>query len=124
MHRSTLEVTKEAQLSKKGDCIVAVSADRAVNDLDPKFKEIISDKKAKITIAIKAGEIVETVKALGSSRLTLRHQTDMVVRKSNHVCDRTLAIRADKAACDLSRELVGKLRNPKQKVKITLTVEV
>jgi len=31
-----------------------------------------------------------------------------------------LAIRADKAACDLSRELIEKLKNPQQKVKITL----
>jgi hypothetical protein len=35
-----------------------------------------------------------------------------------------LAIQADKAACDLSRRLVEKLENPKQKVKITLTVKV
>jgi hypothetical protein len=46
----------------------------------------------------------------------------MVVRKSSYVDDRTLAISADKAAADLSRELVEKLRNPKQKARITLKV--
>jgi hypothetical protein len=45
------------------------------------------------------------------------------VRKSDYICGRTLAIRADKAAKDLSRKLVEELRNPSQRVRITLTVE-
>jgi hypothetical protein len=73
---------------------------------------------------IEAGDIVEVVNAFGSVRLILTHPTDMVARKSNYICSRTLAIRADKAACDLSRRLVEKLKNQKQKVKITLTVNV
>jgi len=64
------------------------------------------------------------VKAFGSSRLILSHPTDIVVRKSDFICHRTLAVKADKAACDLSRALVEKLKNPEQVVKITLTVEV
>jgi hypothetical protein len=47
----------------------------------------------------------------------------MVIRKSDYLSDRTLAIHADKAANDLSRELVEKLKNPRQKAKITLTFE-
>jgi len=123
-HKSTLEITKEAELSKRGDCIIAVSADRAMADLSSEFKENLRKENAKITILIKAGDTVEVVNALGSSRLILTHPTDMVVRKSNYICNRTLAIQADKAACDLSRKLVEKLKNPKQKVKITLTVKV
>jgi hypothetical protein len=44
----------------------------------------------------------------------------MVVRKSDYVCNRTLAVHADKAAQDLPKALVEKLKNPQQKVKITL----
>ncbi len=123
-HKLTLEITKEAQLSERGDCIIAVSADKAVADLSPKFKENLHRENAKMTMLIEAGEVVEVVNAFGSPRLILTHPTDMVVRKSSYVCSRTLAIRADKAACDLSRKLVEKLRNPKQKVTITLTVKV
>lgn len=123
-HKSTLEITKEAELSRRGDCIIAVSADKALNDLGSEFKEKLSKENAKITMLIEAGDIVELVNVLGSSRLILTHSTDMVVRKSNYICNRTLAIRADKAACDLSRRLVEKLKNQKQKVKITLTVKV
>lgn len=123
-HRSTLEITKETQLSKKGDCIVAVSADKATADLTPEFKQNLRKKNAKVTMLIEAEGVVEVVNALGSPKLILTHPTEMVVRKSSYVCRRTLAIKADKAACDLSRKLVEKLRNPKPKVKITLTVKV
>lgn len=123
-HESTFEITKEAQISKRGNCIIAVSADKAVADLRPEFKENLRKENAKTTMLIEAGEVVEVVNALGNPRLILTHPTDMVVRKSNYVCSRTLAIRADKAACDLSRKLVEKLKNPKQKVKIILTIKV
>jgi len=123
-HKSTLEITKEAELSKRGDCIIAVSADKALTDLSPGFKEKLRNENAKITMLIEAGDVVEIVNASGSARLILTHPTDMVIRKSNYICSRTLAIQADKAACDLSRKLVEKLKNAKQKVKITMTVKV
>ena len=123
-HKTTFEITKEAQLSRRGDCIIAVSANKTMTDFSSEFKENLHKEKAKIMILIEAGDSVEVVNAFGSPRLILTHRTDMVVRKSNYVCNRTLAIQADKAACDLSRKLAEKLRNPKQKVKITLTVRV
>ena len=123
-HKSTLEITKEKQLSKKGDCIIAVSADKAIADLSPEFKESLRKKNTKMNMLIEAGGIVEVVNAFGSRRLVLEHLKDIVVRKSGHVCSRTLAIEADKAAWDLSRKLVERLRDPKHEVRITLTVEV
>ena len=123
-HKSTLEITREAQLSKKGDCIIAVSAEKAVADLSQEFKEKLREKNARISMLIEAGEVAEVVNAFGNPRLILTHPTEMVVRKSSYVCSRTLAIQADKAAWELSREFVERLRKPKQKVKITLTVKV
>jgi hypothetical protein len=123
-HESTLEITKEAELSKRGDCIIAISADKAIVDLGFEFKENLRKENAKIAILIEAGEASDLVNASGSSRLILTHPTDIVVRESSYICNRTLAIRADKAACDLSRKLVEKLRNPEQRVRITLTVTI
>ena len=123
-HKTTFEITKEAQLSRRGDCIIAVSANKTMADFSAEFKENLHKEKAKIMILIEAGDAAEVMNAFGSPRLILTHRTDMVVRKSNYICNRTLAIQADKAACDLSRKLAEKLRNPKQKVKITLTVRV
>jgi hypothetical protein len=123
-HKSTLEITKDDRLSKRGDCIIAVSADKTLADFSPRFKENLRRENSKITILIETGDITEKVNAYGNPRLTLSHPTDMVVRRSNHICGRTLAIKADKAACDLSRELVERLKKPEQRIKITLTVKV
>ena len=122
-HRTTFEVTKEEALSKRGDCIIAVEATKAAADLPVAFKEAARKEGARITVTVEADELKETVEARGSPQLQFTHQTDLVVRKSSYVCGRTLAIGADKVAIDFSRELVKKLKDPKQTVKVTLTVE-
>ncbi|MFC1486738.1 DUF371 domain-containing protein [Thermoproteota archaeon] len=122
-HKTTSEVTKETTLTKQGDCIVAVEATKAVIDLPTEFKEAARKNGAKITITIEAGKLKEIVIAKGSPKLQFTHPTDLVVRKSDFVCSRTLAIGANKAAVDFSRDLVEKLKDPNQKVKVTLTVE-
>jgi hypothetical protein len=123
-HKTTLEFTKDTHLSRKGDCIVTVAADKSLADLTAEFKEKLRKPNAKLTIKIEAGGIIEQVNADSPSQLILTHPTDMVIRKSDYVCSRTLAVHADKAARDLSRDLVEKLKNPKQKVKITVAVHV
>jgi hypothetical protein len=121
--KTTFEVTKETALTKRGNCILAVESTRAAADLPLKFKEAARNEGARITVTVEAGEHKETAKAKGSPKLTFTHPTDLVVRKSDYVCGRTLAIRADKAASDFSRKLVEKLRDPNQEVKFTLAVE-
>ncbi len=123
-HKTTLEITKEKELSIRGDCIVAVSANKGLPDLKLEFRESLRKENARLTILIDVGGVVDVVRAFGSPELILSHPTEMVVRKSGYICSRTLAIKADKAACDLSRALVKRLQNPEKMVKITLTVEV
>jgi hypothetical protein len=120
IHPTTLMITKDTDLSKQGDCIVAVGADKAVVDLSPEFKDGLRNPRAKLTILIEVDGTVEQIHAEGSPKLTLTHTADIVVRKSDFTSDRTLAIHADKASNDLPRELIKKLANPKQKIKITL----
>ncbi|MCX8171272.1 MAG: DUF371 domain-containing protein [Candidatus Bathyarchaeota archaeon] len=122
-HRSTFEVTRESFLTERGDCIIAVRADKAARDLSEKFKEAAKKAEVSMMIIIEAGGEREIVKAYGSPALTFTHPTDMVIRKSSYVCGKTIAIRANKAACDLSRSLVDKLRGHENQVKITLIVE-
>jgi hypothetical protein len=123
LHPSTLMFTKDIHVSKKGDCIVAMTADKSVADLSAQFKEDLRKPNAKLTVTIETGEFIEEIKALGSPKLCLCHPTDIVIRKSDYVCSRTLAICANKSSNDLPRKLVEKLQDPKQKVKITLRVE-
>ena len=119
-HKTTFEITKEKSLTERGNCIIAVSANKAMPDLKPKFKEILKNENAELIIEIKAGEMHEIVRAHGSPYLQLTHPTDIVVRKSSYVCNRTLAIKANKAAADISRKLIRKIRDHKQEIEIKL----
>ena len=121
-HKTTAEFTKETHLSKKGDCIFAVATDKALADLSPEFKTNIAKSNARLILSIEAGGISAQIQAYGAKQLILEHPTDAVVRKSGYICSRTLAVHADKAAIDLPRALVEKLKNPQQRVKIRLTV--
>lgn len=123
IHKTTLEITREKALTKRGDCVVAVAATKGAVDLHPRFKEAAKKEGAQIAITIETDGLKEVVNARGSPQLLFRHPTDLVVRKSDYICDRTIAIRADKAALNISRKIVEKLRDPYQRVRITLTVE-
>jgi len=122
-NKSTLEITKDSHLTKRGDCIIAVAADKGVKDLKAEFKKLLRSTNAKLTIIIQVDDERGLIEAWGHPKLTFNHSTDLVVRKSSYICDRTLAIKADKAAKNLSRSLVAKLKNPQQKVDVTLIVE-
>jgi len=122
-HETTFEITKEKSLSERGECIIAIGATKGARELSLEFREAAKRKAAQITITVEAGGVKEAIKARGTPRLLLTHPTDLVVRKSDYVCGRTIAIGADKAASDFSRELVKKLKNPLQKVTITLVAE-
>jgi len=121
-HKTTFEITKGPALTKRGDCIIAVEATKGAADLPLEFKKTARKKGAQIMITIEAGELIEVVKSMGSPRLLFTHPTDLVVRKSGYVCGRTLAIRADKVASDLSRKFVEKIKDPSQRITITLAV--
>jgi uncharacterized protein len=122
-HPTTLMFTKDIHVSKNGDCIVAMAADKSVADLSAEFKEKLRKPNAKVIITIEAGEFKEEIRALGSPKLCLCHPTDIVIRKSDYICNRTLAICADKSSNDFTRALVAKLQDPNQKVTVTLRVE-
>jgi uncharacterized protein len=123
LHPTTLMFTKEKHLSYAGDCIVAVAADKALADLNQKFKDNLRKPHAKLAIIIEVGGLTEQINASGSPNLILTHPTDIVIRKSTYISDRTLGIDADKSSNELSRELVKKLTNPKQKINVTLIIQ-
>ena len=119
-HRSTLEFTKERHVSEAGDCIVAVAANKGILDLNEEFKNNLRKQNVRITIVIETEEVIDCINAYGSPRLILTHSSDIVIRKSSHIDSRTLAINADKAARDLNRDLIERLKRNGQKVRITI----
>lgn len=122
-HKTTFEFTKDSHLTLRGDCVVAVRASKGAADLSSRFKELTKKANSKITVKIRAGWLEDTAVGYGDPRLLLTHPTDLVARKSDFVCDRTLMIRSNKAACDFSPEIIKILQTPNQKLKMTLTVE-
>jgi len=122
-HPTTIMITKERQVTQRGDCIVAVDADKSVADLSVEFKRALRQPNAKITIELEVDGLKGKINAYGSPELTLNHPNDLVIRKSEFLSDRTLAVNADKSSGELSKAVVDKLKNPEQRVTLILTVE-
>jgi hypothetical protein len=110
MHQTTLELTKDLQLTYRGDCIVGIGASKACNDLQPHLKELLRTKNMEVRIRISAHGLSFNLTAHGHPDLLLSHMSDMVIRKSSYICPRTLAILSDKSAVDIPRELVDQLK--------------
>lgn len=118
-HKTTLEFTKDKNLSLKGDCILGVRADFSLE----KIKEFINKlktNKIRIIISLKNNKNNKIMKEEVIAEINPGFNSDreIVVRKSDFRDERTLAVRADKAACDLGRGFVDKLKNNKQKIGI------
>lgn len=108
-HKTTLEITKEDHLTPQGDCIIAVSADRGLTDFTEGFRKKLRSQDTLVRIKLSCENMREEITARGHPGLTLENPEEMVVRKSDFLCPRTLAIKADKAAIDLDRVFVDKL---------------
>ena len=111
-HPTTIEVTTEEHLTPRGDCIVGVAADKGCAGLSEEVKRALRVDGAPVTVRLVVGEMAFSVKALGDSRLELTHPHDIVLRKSDFVSDRTLAVGAGAAARDIPREMVDALKDP------------
>lgn len=109
-HRTTLEITKESEVTPRGDCIIGVSADKAAADLSPRFKEALRDDSAILIAVLEAGGLRDVVLAMGRRDLVLEHREKIILRKSEYVEPATVGVRANKAAGDISRDLVEELR--------------
>ncbi|AOW80562.1 hypothetical protein HTSR_1386 [Halodesulfurarchaeum formicicum] len=110
-HASTFEVTTDDYLTKAGDCILGIDADRAPTDFDPEFVAAAKNASATITATLQAADRELTITGRGDPRLTFENERSMVGRTSNYVDDRTIMVEADAAAADLDREFVAALAN-------------
>ncbi len=123
IHPTTIMITEDEHLSQSGDCIVVVAANKTLETLSTKFRNNLQKSSSRLTVIFELGSLKEHITAFGSPKLILTHPTDMVIRKSNYICNRTLGIQADKSSRDLSRVFVEKLKDQKQEIKVTLIVE-
>src|SRR5665647_745410 len=108
-HPTTFEVTMEDHLTKNGNCIIGIAADKGCNALSPEFKRVLTHNDAVLFTRLSCGEVTADVKSRGSSLFTLDHPTDMVWRRSSFVCGRAIGIMSDQVAATLPKTLMANL---------------
>lgn len=112
-HEVSIEFTRDANLSREGDCIVGVGA-----DYDPEEVRRLADYR-KLHVAIRSGPIEETFVCGVNGGFSA--EGEIVFRKSSHCSPRTLGIGATKSAFQLSRLLAERLRASEASAEITIT---
>ena len=119
-HKTTLEFTKDKYLTLKGDCIVGIKSDYSLLELKKFIKSLKNDKKIiiKIEILNNDNKIIEKINA--EVNPDFNSEKDIVIRKSDFIDNRTLAIKADKAACDLNMDFIENIKNNKRKIRIMI----
>ena len=123
LHKKTIEITKDSQLTINGDCIIGIRSNLACLDLPENFKKKIKNPNTEIVFTIVADEYSFSIHGKGSEKLTLKHPNDIVLRKSAFTCSRTIAIKCDKASDDIPRKMVKKLQNPKTTGKLVIEIK-
>ena len=122
-HKKTIEITKESHLTPSGDCIIGVNASASCADLPSSLKKKLQNPNSKVLLSIKVGTHEFNVEGRGHENLILTHMEDIVIRKSNFVCPRTLAVKCDKSSDLNPREMILLLQNPKTLGMFTITVD-
>ncbi len=118
-HPTTFMVTTDPEITPKGNCVIGVRSDMSASTLPSELRDVLRSGE-ELLITLEVGNKIEKVRARGHPSLVLDHPTDLVVRKSNFVCGRTLAINADKSAADLSRSLITALHRPEARLRIRI----
>lgn len=123
LHKNTIEVTTESELTVNGDCIIGVNATYGCSQIPDKIKNKLRNPNSKIKFSIIVNSETFTVSGNGSGKLELTHPHDIVLRKSDFICPRTIAINCDRASDTMPRKMVRRLQNPKTKgvLKIEVT---
>jgi hypothetical protein len=123
LHARTIEITKDSNLTKNGDCIVGVSANKACTDLNSALKDRLrtNGTVVKITIVVEPYEF--KLSGYGNNGLDITHEHDIVLRKSNYVDSRTLVVSCDKSAFDIPRKMVSLLMNSQVRGIMRIAVE-
>ena len=111
-NKSTLMFTREEQITSNGDCIIGVKANKSCFELTNSVKQAIKINDSTIKIMISVGKYITEIVAKGNSKLSLDDQNEIVIRKSEYLSPRTLAICSNKAAIDIDREVIDLLKDP------------
>ena len=116
-HKTTLEFTKDSELTLKGDCIIGVNCDFELNEIK---KLIKNTKSSKVTITIETEDkkIKEIIRA--EINPDFNDEREMIIRKTDFFSERTFAVRADKAVFELNKKLIEFLKVKNNKINVVI----
>src|SRR4030067_492380 len=97
-HKTTLEFTKDTNLTLNGDCIIGVEADFDLKEI----KKLLKYKKAVLEIKVDG----QSEKVTFDINPNFNSDHEIVIRKGEFLSERTLGIRADKSSVEVSRQLI------------------
>lgn len=123
LHSKSIEITKDGYLTPKGDCIIGIKANKACTDLEESIRRGLKSSSAIVKIEVIVGDKSFIIKGRGDERLTMLNPQDIVIRRTNFVCPRTMSVLCDKASSDMPRELVRLLQHHEQKGVFRITIE-
>jgi hypothetical protein len=123
LHPKTIEITRDEHLTPRGDCIIGVKANKACADLDESFKHRLKSNSAIVRIEIMVGDESFLITGKGDERLSMLNSRDIVIRRTNFVCPRTMSVLCDKASSDVPRKLVKMLQDQERKGIFRITLE-
>jgi hypothetical protein len=123
LHAKTVEITKDEHLTLRGDCIIGVRANKACADLDETLKRKLRLNDSVVKIEIMVGSESFVINGKGDRRLSLENPHDIVIRKTNFVCPRTMSVKCDRASSDMPRKLVKMLQDKDAKGIFRIIVE-
>jgi uncharacterized protein len=123
LHPKTIEITRDSHLTPRGDCIVGVNATSGCKGIPSKLKKKLKDPNSTINFSINVNEYSFKFSGQGHKNLLLSHSDDIVIRKSNFVCPRTLAVSCNKASDSIPRKIIQLLQDPKSKGILTIDIQ-
>jgi len=116
-HKTTWQITREEDITVKGDCIIGVRATASTNSLPLELKEFLM-KGQKLVYSICVDDEIVKAESYGDPDLTLDDPIDIVMRKSKFISSRTIAIQSSLTAMKIPRSWLKKLQNPETQIRI------
>jgi len=123
LHTKTIEITKDSHLTPRGNCIVGVNATCGCKDIPSTLKNKLKDPNSTIKFSINVNNYSFKFSGKGHKNLLLTHSGDIVIRKSNFVCPRTLAVNCNNASDSIPRKIIQLLQDPKARGVLTIVVQ-
>ena len=115
LHPKSIEITTDEDLTVNGDCIVGVRASCGCLGIPDEMKTLLQNPESEVICTILVEDISFKITGRGSEKLTLTNPHDIVIRKSNFTCPRTLSIGCDTASDSIPRQMIDALQNPETK---------